>query len=145
MELRCRGKRVKQPGDGSCLFHSLCAAVVLTCNRALRGGITEAAALRSVLLQWLLTFAATTVYSGWVILEWMQHELGRPISPKPYQEMMKPSTAYGGAIEIVAFTFTQHYSVWVWKAVGTVPSTGAGTYTRISPFECPTGIHYQGR
>jgi|TARA_B110000046_G_scaffold46591_1_gene51656 hypothetical protein len=119
--------------------------VVLTCNRALRGGITEAAALRSVLLQWLLTFAATTVYSGWVILEWMQHELGRPISPKPYQEMMKPSTAYGGAIEIVAFTFTQHYSVWVWKAVGTVPSTGAGTYTRISPFECPTGIHYQGR
>ena len=137
--LRCRAKRVRQPGDGSCLFHSLCAAVVLTYHATLRGGIKTASSLRSVLLQWLVAYAATTVYAGGVILHYIQQELAQPLSAAAYRARMKPSTAYGGAIEIIAFVFTQHYAVWVWVAAG------AGVYRRISVFKCPAGLECLGR
>ena len=101
-QVRAVGTRHAQLGDGSCLFHSLLAAVMMLGLR-LASGISTALSLRRILLRWLVAHASKP-YMGMTFIEWLRAERDEPrLSMKVYARRMQPTTAYGGALEIAAF------------------------------------------
>ena len=113
--MRAVGRRHAQPGDGSCLFHSLLAAVAMLGLR-LTSGISTALSLRRILLRWLVAHAAKP-YMGMTFIQWLRAEQDEPrLSMAAYARRMQPTTVYGGALEIAAFVHSQPFEVvWVWS------------------------------
>ena len=135
--VRSDGRKIPQPPDGSCLFHALMGGVAEQ-GHVLLSGITTAKALRAILLTWLATHPEHDC-NGTPLLASLRREMGQPRLPMAaYVKSMRPTTAYGGAFEILAFVLTQLYSVWVWA-----PKRGR-VYERIGTFESPAGKDCRG-
>jgi len=105
---------VRQPGDGSCLFHSLAHGI---------GG--SASGLRHE----LATFAESqsdVAISGTALRDWIQWDCG--LSPEDYAKRMRGDGRWGGAIEIAIFCHIKLVSVHVYE------SYSQGSFKRISVF-----------
>ena len=79
--ITAEGTRHVQPGDGSCLFHSLMAAVTLL-GLQLQSRICTAISLRRILLRWLVAHASKS-YMGMSRTSWLRAERQQP---KPHAE-----------------------------------------------------------
>lgn len=107
---------IRQPGDGSCLFHSL--------NYGLNGDSSGGRQVRSDICQFLadnpdMEFGDNTFQ------EWVQYESGSNV--RSYVRDMAGSS-WGGAIEMAAFSKMHNVNVHVYE-------TCSKGYTRISAFE----------
>ncbi|KAJ1452524.1 hypothetical protein M885DRAFT_526892 [Pelagophyceae sp. CCMP2097] len=110
-------KVVRQPGDGSCLYHSL--------TRGLGSG--SAASLRSQLADYILQHRNLTI-ADTPISEWVLWESG--LSVPAYAQRMRSEGVWGGAIEMAVCANVRRVQVHVYEVEGTA-------YTRISHFVPP--------
>jgi len=126
---------VRQPGDGSCLFHSMAAGLREACS-------DESAA--SDLREDILTFLEGSpgeVIAGDTLEEWVQWDAGSTVDA--YVRRMRGQGSWGGGIEMACCSLLKRVSVHVYEAC-------AGGFRRISRFESArprATIHvlYQGR
>ena len=137
--ITAEGTRHVQPGDGSCLFHSLMAAVTLL-GLQLQSRICTAISLRRILLRWLVAHTSKS-YMGMTFTSWLRAERQQPkLTMAAYARRMQNPTEYGGALEIAAFVHSQPFDVWVWK-----PLRGGKRYERTAVFDCAANKPSQGR
>jgi len=80
-------KVVPQPGDGSCLFHSLAFGL----------GSTEASALRAEIADFIAAYPDTEVSDN-PIRDWVLWDSG--LDPKTYACSMREGSRWGGAVEL---------------------------------------------
>ena len=124
----------RQPGDGSCLFHSLCFG--------LKDGST-AHVLRRQICSFIEQNPNVEI-SGDPLKEWVLWDSGSSVSA--YSRRMMQSGVWGGGIEMAALSLMKHCNVYVYQRCS------AG-YKRISSFgESPGakvvrvlyggGVHY---
>eukprot|EP00927_Polykrikos_kofoidii_P041201 TRINITY_DN35121_c0_g1_i1.p1 TRINITY_DN35121_c0_g1~~TRINITY_DN35121_c0_g1_i1.p1 ORF type:complete len:450 (-),score=56.24 TRINITY_DN35121_c0_g1_i1:418-1767(-) len=124
---------VRQPGDGSCLFHSLSHGL-----GAAGGG---AASLRREIASFLQQHPALQV-AGDTLEEWVRWDSNASVAD--YARRMA-SCGWGGGIEMVACSLLKNVNVHVYENA----RSGCGEFKRISCFDCPNAprtIHvlYQG-
>jgi hypothetical protein len=81
-----RGRVVPQPGDGSCLFHSLAYALD-----------AEHSALRALVTRFLESNPDTMV-AGSPVRKWVHWDCG--LEPRAYAARMRTPGAWGGALEM---------------------------------------------
>merc|ERR1719161_852673 len=120
---------VPQPGDGSCLFHSLAYGLQSDTASALRQEIR-----RYIEKNPDITIADTTVE------EWVKYDSGCNVGA--YSQQMAGSS-WGGGMEMAALTRMRNVNVHVYEKC-------AGGFKRISCFEAPNAsktvtVLYQGR
>ena len=84
---------VKQPGDGSCCFHSLAAGIG-----------ADADSLRAAIAGFIEQ-APETEIAGTPLRLWIEWECG--LSPAAYARRMQGGGQWGGAIELAVFTRMQ--------------------------------------
>ena len=108
---------VRQPGDGSCLFHSM--------SYGLRDG-SSASSLRREICQYIRKNPDLTI-SDTPIKDWIKWDSGASVSE--YASRMSGS-AWGGGIEMAALGKLRSVNVHVYERSG-------GFYKRISAFDCP--------
>lgn len=124
---------IRQPGDGSCLFHSL--------NYGLAGGST-AQSLRREIASFVQQNPSLQI-AGDTLEEWVRWDANS--SPSDYARKMAVS-GWGGGIEMAACSLLKNVNVHVYENVG----RGCGAeFKRISCFDSPNAmktIHvlYQG-
>jgi hypothetical protein len=124
-----RGKIISQPGDGSCLFHSLRYGLARMAPAERRGAaLPSTAALRQQLARWVvdnsnLCIADTPVH------KWVRWDSG--VAPQAYAARMARS-GWGGGIEMAACSRLMGVNVWVYEKIGR-------GYERISCFDAPGG------
>lgn len=130
------GKEVRQPGDGSCLFHSLIYGL-----RGRPGSGGDACNLRRELAHYIMNHPKQEI-SGDTIEEWIRWDANSSVSQ--YATRMAVS-GWGGGIEMAACSLLKRVNVHVYER-----RRGQG-YERISCFDYPTGqvkktVHvlYQG-
>lgn len=122
---------IRQPGDGSCLYHSLSYGLP---------GTSQASALRKEICAYME--ANPEIEIGDNILEdWVRYDNGCSVGE--YAQSMRGSSKWGGAIEMATFSKMKRVNVHVFESC----SDG---YKRISAFECPGAsetvrVVYQGR
>ena len=121
---------VRQPGDGSCLFHSLAHGVG-----------SSAGKLRGQLASFVEESPAAEI-AGTPVKDWVNWDCG--LTPSAYAKRMRGSGQWGGAIELAIFSHTNRVAVCVYE-----PNPGGG-YRRISVFgsaDAPKQLHllYGGR
>lgn len=130
------GRPVRQPGDGSCLFHSLCFG--------LNGGRSQGRFFASQLRRELARFIQdhpTTKISGDTLEEWVRWDANSSVAA--YARRMATS-GWGGGIEMAVCSLLKKVNVHVYER------TRGGAFERISCFDSPvrtsTTIHvlYQG-
>jgi len=124
-------KRIQQPGDGNCLFHSLSYAFG-----------ASAAALRSEICAFIeknpdLSIAATS------LAEWVQMLAGTTVAA--YAKRMSKNGTWGGAPEIAACAHMKHVNIHVFEIRGsafelTVPFDVGGNTTVAVLYV--GGVHY---
>ena len=119
--IEARGHLVKQPPDGSCLYHSL----VHGAKRRF-GWKQSATALRKELAAWVASRGVSMRWNGKSLQQWLQFEVARSISAIEYGTLQAKG-GWGGAIEIIGFVLQKHVNVWVWVPVGD------GRYRRSGP------------
>ena len=107
---------VRQPGDGSCLFHAL--------SYGLRDGST-AHALRRQVAVFIESNPALTI-SDSPLQDWVRWDSGCSVSS--YCRRMTQGGVWGGGIEMAAVSHMKRVNVFVYQASG-------GGYKRISGFE----------
>lgn len=126
---------VRQPGDGSCCFHSLAHSVG-----------ADPGELRLAVADFIEAQADTEI-SGTPLRLWIEWDSG--LSPTAYAQRMRTPGLWGGAIELAVFTRMQHVPVHVYEPDAAV----SGAFRRISTFApdgggsgCPA-VHllYRGR
>lgn len=134
-----RGREVRQPGDGSCLFHSLCFGL----NGGRQGGRFRANQLRKELASFIQRNPQKEI-SGDTLEEWVRWDAHSSVSA--YTRRMA-SGGWGGGIEMAACSLSQKVNVHVYVR------RGSG-FERISCFDCPQktkqtihvlyqgGVHY---
>ena len=120
------GKLIKQPGDGSCLYHSLSRG-----ERELGQRGTPHAELRRELAMWVKSNGVLP-FNGKTVSAWLESELGRPISVAAYAKQQAVH-GWGGPLEILAFVLLKKVNVWVWVPLA------KGRYRRTSCFNVPHG------
>ena len=120
---------VKQPGDGSCLFHSLAygagklgGAAAELCN----GDGVRVACLR------FIERNPSTECAGVPLKDWVEWESG--LEPSSYCERMRKPGAWGGAIELLVFSRLTNASVHVYERRGQA-------FEQISAFDVPQPEH----
>eukprot|EP00929_Paragymnodinium_shiwhaense_P112102 TRINITY_DN8035_c0_g1_i1.p1 TRINITY_DN8035_c0_g1~~TRINITY_DN8035_c0_g1_i1.p1 ORF type:complete len:423 (+),score=30.40 TRINITY_DN8035_c0_g1_i1:159-1427(+) len=124
---------IRQPGDGSCLFHSLC--------HGLASG-SSATSLRREIANFLKENPSLEI-AGDTIEEWVRWDANSSVAD--YARRMATS-GWGGGIEMAACSLLKHVNVHVYESA----SRGCGgEFKRISCFDCPNAnrtIHvlYQG-
>ncbi len=105
---------VKQPGDGSCLFHSLAYGA-----RQLPGGagasLTTAEGVRSSVLRFIEKNPSEEC-AGVPLRDWISWESG--LEPAAYCQRMRQPGAWGGAIEMLCFSRVANVSVRVYERKG---------------------------
>ena len=106
---------VRQPGDGSCLFHSL--------SHGLRG--TTAPALRKDIATYVMNHSDAPI-AGTPLKDWVLWDSG--LSPKDYGLRMGTGNHWGGAIELAVCARLKRVTVHVYEQV-------RGQFVRISTFE----------
>lgn len=128
------GRCVKQPGDGSCLFHSLCYG--LSDGRSSR---ISARDLREQLAKFIGSNPKLDI-AGDTIEEWVSWDSSLLV--KDYAKRMAVS-GWGGGLEMAACSLLKRVNVHVYER-------GSGGFKRISCFDCPEAakktVHvlYQG-
>ncbi|KAL1496293.1 hypothetical protein AB1Y20_016255 [Prymnesium parvum] len=102
-----RGRVVGQPGDGSCLFHSMRYGLVQQ-----RGsGVPSAQALRVMLARWVESNGETKLAHTPLSL-WVKWDSG--LSLRQYSSRMSHS-GWGGGIEMAACARVMRVNVWVYE------------------------------
>mmetsp|Transcript_74066 Transcript_74066/g.136680 ORF Transcript_74066/g.136680 Transcript_74066/m.136680 type:complete len:146 (-) Transcript_74066:138-575(-) len=116
-----RGQCVKQPGDGSCLFHSLCFGL----NRC---GCSRVSAheLRRELAGFIARNPKLDI-AGDTMEEWVQWDAQSSCSS--YARRMSTG-GWGGGIEMAACSLLKKVNVHVYER-------SYGGFKRISCFDCP--------
>lgn len=134
-----RGREVRQPGDGSCLFHSLCFGL----NGGQRGGRFNAHQLRKDLTRFIQQHPHLEV-AGDTLEEWVRWDARTSVSN--YTRRMAHG-GWGGGIEMAACCLSQRVNVHVYER-------RRHGFERISCFNCPQktkqtlhvlyqgGVHY---
>ena len=126
---------IRQPGDGSCLFHSM--------SYGLRDG-SSAVTLRRQVAKFIEE-NPTLEISDSPLKDWIQWDTGSSVSA--YARRMSQTGTWGGGIEMATVSHMKNVNVYVYQ------QTGAG-FKRISMFEGPNardkpvrvlyggGVHY---
>lgn len=134
-----RGKEVRQPGDGSCLFHSLCFGL----NGGRQGGRFRAAQLRKDLANFIGRNPQKEI-AGDTLEEWVRWDARSSVSA--YAGRMARG-GWGGGIEMAACCLSQRVNVHVYVR-------RRNGFERISCFDYPErtkqtihvlyqgGVHY---
>lgn len=131
-----RGQVVPQPGDGSCLFHSLRYGL----SRVSTSYCGSAAQLRGELMQFIQANSHLEI-AGDTLEEWVRWDSNTSVST--YTRRMAKG-GWGGGIEMAACALLKKVNVHVYER------RFLGGYRRISCFDCPeqnsSSIHvlYQG-
>jgi len=113
----------KQPGDGSCLFHSLSHGL----RRCRAGPPTQhAGSLRVELEDWIEAHAETSM-GGTKLADWVLWDSGTRV--KAYTKRMRESNDWGGALEIAVCARLRKVEVHVYEQ-----GRGSRDFTRISRF-----------
>lgn len=122
-----RGRVVPQPGDGSCLFHSLRYGLHAL-PPALRrcASVPSAPALRQQLARWVASNAQLRIADTPVSM-WVKWDSG--LSAQAYASRMARS-GWGGGVEMAACSHLMGVSVWVYER-------RRSGYERISCFDAP--------
>jgi len=107
-------KVVKQPGDGSCLFHSLAYG--------LRAG--DASRLRAEIADFIAANPEVEVADN-PIKDWVLWDSG--LDPVSYAKSMRAGSRWGGAVELAVCAKLRHVCVDVYEQ-------GRGGFVRISSF-----------
>ena len=107
---------VRQPGDGSCLFHSLSYGL----------GEGNAASLRERVAAYVEASPSTCI-GGSAIKDWVQWDSG--LTPSAYARRMRGEGQWGGAIEIAITCKLAGVAVHVFE-----PAGSAGGFRCISTF-----------
>ena len=110
---------VRQPGDGSCLFHSMCYG--------LKDG-SNASGLRREVAKFIENNPSLTI-SDSPLKDWVQWDSGTSVGA--YARRMSTGGVWGGGIEMAAVSHMRRVNVFVYQAAG-------GGYKRISSFESPS-------
>jgi len=133
------GRAVPQPGDGSCLFHSLCFGLFGGCSDRLR-----ACKLRKELARFVQRHPHLKI-SGDTLEEWVRWDANSSVDS--YTRRMSVG-GWGGGIEMAACCLLKRVNVHVYER------RRGGTFERISCFDCPQptdrtihvlyqgGVHY---
>lgn len=134
------GKAVPQPGDGSCLFHSLCFGL----NGGARSGRFIAGRLRKELAQFVQQNPRVKI-SGDTLEEWVKWDANTSVAS--YCRRIAAG-GWGGGIEMAACSLLKRVNVHVYER------RRAGGFERIACFDSPTktdrtihvlyqgGVHY---
>ena len=132
-----RGRVVPQPGDGSCLFHSLRFGLARHSGSGGGGsgggggggggGVPSTGQLRQRLAQWVAANANGKI-AGTPLHKWVRWDSN--LSPQQYAQRMSRS-GWGGGIEMAACAHLWRVNVWVYE------SRGGGSFERISCFDAP--------
>lgn len=131
-----QGRCVPQPGDGSCLFHSLCFGL----NGGRSQGRFRAGQLRKELSQFLMKNPRVEI-SGDTLEEWVRWDAKTTVTT--YARRMATG-GWGGGIEMAVCSILKKVNVHVYER------RKGGTFERISCFDSPDStkqtIHvlYQG-
>lgn len=132
-----KATRMPQPGDGSCLFHSLRYGL----QKILRGNIPGAHELRRQLANFIARNSRLEI-AGDTLEEWVCWD--QNTTCENYARRMAQS-GWGGGIEIAACTHVMKVNVHVYEQHG-------GNYKRISCFDHPSApqnrtvnVIYRGR
>jgi hypothetical protein len=131
---------VRQPGDGSCLFHSLTYGA----RTAKVGGVeaADADAAREAVASFIEATPDAEI-GGTPLSEWIGWESGGDVPS--YCARMRGAGVWGGAIEIAVFSRLLGVSVHVYER------EGANAFKRISAFDAPDAsapvvrVLYSGR
>ena len=124
---------VRQPGDGSCLFHSMTYGL----------GTGSARTLRRELAQWIERNPETSI-ADTPVRDWVRWDSNRTVSQ--YARSIGVS-GWGGGMEMAACARLKNVNVHVYESRSMLKGGG---YKRISCFDAPRGgrktIHvlYQG-
>lgn len=113
-----------QPGDGSCLFHSLACGM-----QRLPGSdskLTNATTIRAAVVDFIQRHPETEC-AGSPLSDWIQWESGHEVAA--YCARMRQPGMWGGAVELFSFSRLAHVSVLVYERC-------AGAFEQISAFEC---------
>lgn len=121
---------VRQPGDGSCLFHSLSFGL---------SDESSAKTLRRDICGFIAKHPDETI-AGTALKDWIYYDSGGTV--ESYAQRMSQGT-WGGGIEMAALTKMRNVNVHVYEKFD-------GGYRRISAFESPgaqktVSVLYQGR
>ena len=111
---------IRQPGDGSCLYHSL--------SHGLRDG-SSATSLRKQIAEFISENPTLSI-SDSPLKDWVQWDSGSTIPA--YCRKMSQGSVWGGGIEMAAVSHMKHVNVFVYQQSG-------GGFKRISSFEGPPG------
>jgi len=111
---------VRQPGDGSCLFHSM--------SHGLRDG-TTANSLRRQVVEFIAGHPELEI-SDSPLKEWILWDSGSSV--QAYCRRMGQGGVWGGGIEMAAVSHMKNVNVYVYQQSG-------GGFKRISCFEGPDG------
>ena len=101
----------KQPGDGSCLYHSLDFGV-----KALGLRSSGSFNLRQFLAAWVKRNGGV-VFNGQSIQTWLQAELGSSMTVAQYAQRQS-RVGWGGSLEILSFVLSKNMNVWIWVPIG---------------------------
>ena len=122
---------VPQPGDGSCLFHSLSHASTLEEGRTPGARqMAEATRLRLSIADFVESQPSTSI-AGEPLSEWVKWESG--LTPSAYAARMRSPGNWGGAIEIAVFARLFGVSVFVYEPMPEDP----GAFRRVAAFHPP--------
>lgn len=116
------GKVVQQPGDGSCLFHSLCFGL-----NGGKGRGTSADILRKELMNFISSNPRMEI-AGDTLEEWIKWDTSCTVST--YTKRMRHS-GWGGGIEMAACSILHKINVHVYEG------RKHGEFERISCFDAP--------
>lgn len=115
------GRCVRQPGDGSCLFHSLCFGL-----HACGCGRISASELRGQLANFIAQNPKVEI-AGDCLEEWVQWDANS--STAAYASRMSRG-GWGGGLEMAACSLMKRVNVHVYER-------GSDGFKRISCFDCP--------
>lgn len=133
----------RQPGDGSCLFHSLCFAE----SRARNAHPNDAHSLRAEIAAWLLRHETDELASGDTVREVVKWESGLGVAD--YVRRIR-GHAWGGAVEVAAFAKMRSIEVRVFESGNDPNDMRVRIFRSIGRFRAPSGspvirILYSGR
>lgn len=125
---------VRQPGDGSCLYHSLVHGL-----RRLGGGVSPPApgglaataeGLRAELADWVVSHPGALI-ADTPLSDWVAWDSGVGLSCAEYGAAQRaPRGRWGGGVEMAALARARGVSVHVWEGAA------GGGFRRISRFDC---------
>ncbi|CAE8639648.1 unnamed protein product [Polarella glacialis] len=152
-ELVLRSARVfRQPGDGSCLFHSLAYAHNVHNNNSNNNNSNnnnnglksvDAVELRAEIADFIASHPETEVANN-PIRDWVLWNSG--LDPASYADSMRTGSRWGGAVEIAVCALVRQVCINVFE-----PSKESGEFLRISAFgdqslcTTPLSLLYGGR